>query len=128
MNNIMENNVILFNNTLSSLIVQIADICPDSILSKYINIIKTIIYNNPDKIITQFIMIVLPDKDKIDKEDENYFLNKTYEKEAKEDNDVINKIFKFKDIWKKLTYSNKKMVIQYMKCLCYYSQMYLLTI
>jgi len=116
----------LFNDTLISLAGQLADICPNSLISKYLTIINKVIKSNPEKIMTAFIIHILPYKDKIDAGDEDFFLNKSYEKEAKGDDEVINKIFKFKDIWKQLTDDNKNIVIQYMMCLCYYAQLYLI--
>jgi len=116
----------LFNDNLINLVSQLADICPNSLISKYLTIIKNVIKKNPEKIITAFIIHILPYKDKIDAGDENFFLNKSYEKEAKGDDEVIDKIFKFKDIWKQLSNSNKSVVIQYMICLCYYAQLYLI--
>jgi hypothetical protein len=116
----------LFNNTLINLAIQLAEICPKSIISIYLNLIKKVVLNNPDKIIIEFIIHVLPHKDKIDAGNEDFFMNKSYEKEAKGDDEVIDKIFKFKDIWKQLNTTNKNIVIQYMICLCYYAQLYLL--
>lgn len=118
-----------FNKTLLSLASQISVICPQNIVSSNVSTIDTIINRFPEKVIEQFIIYVLPDKDKIDNGDENYFLNKDYSKviKDKKKGDLINDIFQFKEIWKELSNNNKKMVINYMKCLCYFAQVYLIS-
>jgi hypothetical protein len=115
-----------FNNTLLSLAGQLSIICPNTIISSNVSTIETIIKNFPEKIIEQFVIHILPDKQRIDDEDENYFLNKSYDNITKNKESIVDDIFQFKSIWKQLTKNNKKMVINYMKCLCYFSQIYLI--
>ncbi len=119
----MEQIINNFNNTLLSLGSQLSIICPNSIISNNIGIVKNVINRYPEKTIEQFIIHVLPDKDMIDKENDEYFIKKKYD-EINDDN-AMNAIMQYKDIWKQLTNKNKQVVISYMKCLCYYAQQYL---
>jgi hypothetical protein len=117
-------NVTNFNKTLLDLSEQLSLICPNTIVSNNLTNLKMIINNFPNKILELFIIHVLPDKDKIDNADKNYFLNKSYDNALDKDKDATKKFFEFKDIWYKLTDQNQNLVIQYMQCLCYYAQEY----
>jgi hypothetical protein len=116
-----------FNSTILDLAEQLSIVCPNSIISNNAGNFKMIVSACPKKIIELFIIYVLPDKDKIDKGDNDYFLNKTYDDVAKENSVSLQKFFEFKGIWKELSAENQKLVIQYMQCLCYYSQDYFIT-
>ena len=115
-----------FNSTVIDLAEQLSLICPNSIISNNINLIKSVIKNKPTKIIELFIIYVLPDKSKIDKGDDDFFLNKSYNDEVEKHSISINKVFEFKNIWNKISIENQEVVKQYMQCLCYYSQEYFL--
>ena len=71
-----------FNDTLVDLAMNLADICPNSLVGNNINYIKREIKNpeNREKFIGVFIIKVLPYKENIDKGDENFFMNKSYDK------------------------------------------------
>ena len=113
-----------FNNTVCGLAEQLSIVCPNSVISNNINNLKMIIKSYPDKIIGLFIMYVLPDKEKIDSGDNDYFLKKSYDNVAKENEVSIQKFFEFKNVWYELSHENQELVKQYMQCLCYYSQEY----
>jgi hypothetical protein len=84
--------------------------------------LKQIVRNNPKKIVDIFVQYILKYKQQIDSGDENFFMSKTYDNEI--DDDMINKVFEFKTLWKQLNDDNKGVVIQYMQCLCQLSLNY----
>jgi len=113
-----------FNKTLLDLSEQLSLICPNTIISNNLSNLRMVINNFPNKIIELFIIHVLPDKDRIDASDKDYFLNKSYTDALDNDTNATKKFFEFKDIWFKLSNENQNLVIQYMQCLCYYAQEY----
>ena len=115
-----------FNSTVLDLAEQLSIVCPKSIISNNIGNLRMVIKNFPKKVIELFIIYVLPDKARIDNGENDYFVNKTYDDIAKDNNFSVQKIFEFKNIWVSLSPENQQLVIQYMQCLCYYSQTYFL--
>lgn len=113
-----------FNKTLLDLSEQLSLVCPNTVISNNLMNLRMVINNFPSKILELFIIHVLPDKDRIDDGDKNYFLNKSYDDALDNDADATKKFFEFKDIWYKLSDENQQLVIQYMQCLCYYAQEY----
>lgn len=107
-----------FNEYALDLTRQLSLVCPESIISKNLDNVSAIIKISPKIPISAFIIYILPDKEKIDREDDDYFVNKSYDNVIGNDNMLIKKVFEFKDIWAKLNPNNKKVVIQYMKLLC----------
>ena len=120
-----------FNSTLSDLISNLADVCPDNIISDNRDLIKKMLSRNENKrkAIDVFVAKVLIYKSEIDNGDESFFLNKSYNNDIGDvDNgsSITNKIFEFKNIWVKLSHENKQFVIQYMQLLCLLAQNYFL--
>jgi hypothetical protein len=113
-----------FNKTLLDLSEQLSLICPNTVVSNNLGNLRMVINNFPSKILELFIIHVLPDKDRIDEGDRDYFLNKSYNDALDNDKDATKKFFEFKDIWYKLSNENQNLVVQYMQCLCYYAQEY----
>ena len=118
-----------FNNLLLLLIENIADVCPNSVIGTQYNTIKSIIINskNRKKFIELFVEKILRYKDKIDKGDESFFVNKSYDNDVDGDKSVISYVFKLKDVWTQLSKHNKTTVFQYMKILCKMSQDYFMS-
>lgn len=120
-----------FNETLSDFIDNLAGVCPDNIISDNRNLIKRML-SKPDtknKVIDAFVAKVLIYKPQIDRGDESFFLNKSYDDDVadvSEGKNLSGKIFEFKNIWKKLSFENKTYVIQYMQLLCELAQNYFL--
>ena len=123
-----------FNSTLTDLINNIADICPDTLISDNKNIIKKML-SKPDtrtKAIDTFVAKILIYKPQIDRGDEKFFLGKSYDDDltnvsnGSDSNTLSTKIFEFKNIWKSLSPENKDFVIQYMQLLCLLAQNYFL--
>lgn len=116
-----------FNSTLLDLANNIADICPNSIIGNNISYIKNILKNSKDdKFIGMFIIKVLPYKKQIDEGDENFFMNKSYEKDLENTDNSISQVFEIKNIWTTLSIENKNIVKQYFQILCGLAQNYFL--
>jgi len=107
-----------FNNMFTELVNQLSIICPTSIIANNNGILKQIIRKDQKKIIDIFIQYVLKYKPLIDKGDDVFFMNNTYSNECGSDDNMINKVFEFKELWKQLNQNNKNIVIQYMQLLC----------
>lgn len=115
-----------FNSTVIELADQLSIVCPGSLISNNIGNLKMIIRSHPTKVIELFIIYVLPDKDKIDEGNNDFFLNKSYEDVVEKTEIPVGNIFEFKNIWYKLKYENQELVKQYMQLLCYHAQEYFL--
>lgn len=115
-----------FNSTLKDLVTNLAYICPDSIIAQYENdAIKYI--NNPkyyNSFIDNFVAHVLQYKPQIMEGNDDFFLGKTYEEFNSHDSSYMNEIFKFKDIWTRISKNNKEIIIQYMQILCQLAEDY----
>jgi len=116
MNGIVEN----FNNLALDLLINIADVCPNSIVGTNLSSIKSLFRSktNKDKIITVFIEKILIYKDKIKNGEEDFFLNKSYDNDLDNDTSLTSKVFEFKNIWTELNPENKQIVISFMSYLC----------
>lgn len=113
-----------FTSTLLDFIESLAMVCPTSSIASNLFLIKLSI-NNPlqrTTYIEMFIINVLPHKKKIDNNNEDFFVNKSYEKESGEENmDIVSEL---KEVWKTLSSGNKEIVFEYMQVLCDHSQNY----
>ena len=117
-----------FNCTVQDFATNLAEICPETIIGQNIKHFNKLINlkNNRYKFIEIFISKILQYKDKIDKGDESFFINKQYDTDLDNDKSLINKVFEFQNIWQKLSTKNKEFVIQYMQILCELAQNYFL--
>lgn len=117
-----------FNEVLLSLALNIAEVCPNSLIGVHIvDIEKTINKKaNFKKFIDLFCVRVLVYKDQIDQGDENYFLKKDFQNDLKDNDDenALTHILSFKNIWKDLKHENKQIVIMNMQMLCDLAQQY----
>lgn len=116
-----------FNNVLISLALNVADVCPNSLIGVHIKDIEKTI-KRPDnfkKFINLFCTRVLQYKDQIDEGNEDYFLEKDYKGDLKgEESSALTHILSFKSIWKELKPDNKQIVITSMQILCELAQQY----
>lgn len=119
-----------FNLVLNELVVNLADVCPNSIIGKNIKDIKNVLNSSEykTKFISIFVERVLQYKPEIDKGKDSFFLGKSYDNDLKGYESYANNIFEFKNIWNELKQDNKNVVIQYMQILCDYAQQYFLLI
>lgn len=110
-----------FNNMLSSLILNISTVCPNSIVGRNISDIEKHIKSpkNKVKFVELFCVRVLQYKNEIDNGDESFFMTKDYKDDLKDsEGNLLNHVVSMKSIWKDLTKENKEIVISYMQMLC----------
>ncbi len=116
-----------FNEVLISLALNIADVCPNSVIGIHIVDIQKTIRRKAffTKFIDVFCIKVLQYKDMIDSGDESYFLEKDYKSDLdKEEESALTHIISMKSIWKELKPENKEIVIMNMQILCELAQQY----
>jgi len=111
-----------FNEKLLILIESLGKIVKNNLIVNNIYLIRKTIKKNKTKLIESFIFYVLPYKERIDNEEEEFFLN--YEINLKDDTQLLKDIFEFKKIWHILTEDNKSSIKNYLKYLCFLSQEY----
>jgi hypothetical protein len=115
-----------FNSTMTQLVNNVASICDASIIAKYRPEILSNLAAYPDKMMVQFVIHVLPDKDKIDSGNDDFFMKKRYDGSDAVDGSKQSMLraLEFKDVWKSLVPENRTMIIDFMRVLCYYSEQY----
>ena len=125
-----------FNTTLKDLALNIANVCPTSLIGSNIRLIQNAIDNpkNKTKFIDIFVQRVLIYKSQIDNGEEDFFLGKSYQdiidRQTTNDDkkDILERIFEFKELWKTLNKMNKNIVIQYMQLLSMLAEQYFIII
>ena len=130
-NDVLLNQLILdFNSTLLTLALNIAHVCPKSLIGTNIKTIERSIKNanNFTKFIDLFCIKVLKYKSQIDVGDESFFMNKTYDNDINGVVDItkqhLDQVITLKSVWFELKQENKEIVISYMQILCALSQEY----
>jgi hypothetical protein len=116
-----------FNNTLLDLALNIANICPSSIIGTNIKDIEKTIKRKDlhSKFIDIFCVKVLKYKDEIDSGEESFFMDKDYSSDlSDQDSSLLNHVLSLKSIWKLLKKDNKEIVIMNMQILCALAQQY----
>ena len=116
-----------FNNMLLSLILNIATVCPNSIVGTNIKDIEKHVRSPKNKIkfLDLFCVKVLQYKNEIDNGDEKFFMTKDYNDDLKDsEGNLLNHVVSMKSIWKDLSKENKDIVISYMQMLCELSLQY----
>jgi hypothetical protein len=116
-----------FNGVLLSLALNVADVCPTSIIGVHITDIEKLLNKkeNFKKFIDLFCTRVLIYKSRIDEGDEDYFLEKDFKSDLKdEESSALTHVLSFKSIWKDLKHDNKQIVITSMQMLCELAQNY----
>jgi len=116
-----------FNNVLLSLALNIASVCPNSIIGTNIkDIEKSIIKSeNFTKFIDLFSIKVLQYKPQIDEGSDSFFITKDYSKDLEDHADVtLNDVISLKSVWNELKKENKEIVIFNMQMLCELSLQY----
>lgn len=116
-----------FNSYSSTLIVFIADVNPTDTIKFYRDEILKLESKQSNIIIDTFVLNALQYEDQILQGDDDFFLNQTFDditsKNENSDN-LILKIFEFKNIWKKINDNNKTHIKNYMKILCQIARVY----
>lgn len=113
-----------FNSTIIDLAEQLSVVVPNSSISNNRGYIKSLIRSKPKQLIELFVQYVLPEKPKIDGDDDSYFIDRDYSRETGSDGTTLNYVFEFKTIWKELSQTNRNVIRQYMRLLCHYAQEY----
>lgn len=125
-----------FNEVLTDFANNLAYIAPTSIIGNNIKEINKIIKNRVHRelFINKFILNVLVFKNKIDKNDESFFLGDNFTKRvldhkeikeaATDEKTIMSKIFELKSIWGTLSSANKSIIFEYMQTLCNIAQEY----
>lgn len=121
--------ITLFNDFLYDLLKQLNSIIKnDSDLSYCFGVFKDVTKMNHTLVIDQFNINVLEFYPQIKEKDINFFLTENEEikkVEGKyEGTSVINKIFKFKSLFQRLSNSEKDMFFYYLNILCYIGARY----
>jgi len=115
-----------FNDTLLSLSLSVANVCPKSIIGQNIKDIERRIKNkiNYTKFIDIFcIKILMKYEKQIMNGEESFFMEKNYDDDL-DDDSYFDYIEPIKSIWNELADKNKNTIKQYMKILCQLSQQY----
>lgn len=120
-----------FNNQLLFMAESLAKVSPHSIIGDNIKWVRIGIRNkdNKYKFIGIFVAEVLQYKNEIKnyKENEDFFLNKSYDDELskyKEGGEMLGKVLEFKTIWSDLNPVNKDIFANHMILLCELAQIY----
>ena len=113
--------IIQFNNIIKSLLNQLIPF----IGVKYSNDFNSIISYNSLLPIEQFIIYALPLSDKIKNRDETYFTNNDYSDIENIDNNTLNEILRFKNIYKELDKVSISNIWDYLQVLLCLSEDYI---
>jgi hypothetical protein len=113
-----------FNNQLIDLLQQFVSITNDKDIKIYQILLKGLIAKNCLMPIENFKEYVLPYKEKIYNQDDDYFLtSEDYLKNVKSEQSLL-KALKLKEIYKMLNDDGKQNLWNYLKILCFYSEQY----
>ncbi len=116
-----------FNDTLLSLAINIANVCPRSVIGTNIKDIEKAIKKRDHftKFIDLFSINVLQYKDEIDSGNDSFFLKKDYRDDlADQEESTFDLVASLKSIWGQLKKENRDVVIMNMQILCELSQEY----
>jgi hypothetical protein len=117
-----------FNNILTSLIQNVATICPRSVLGTNIKDIEKQFKNsrNFTKFIDIFCIKILIHKTKIDECNETFFLDENNIKKSLTDqpSDILDQVLSMKSVWHELKQENKDIVFFNLQMLCDLAQQY----
>lgn len=102
-----------FNTTFIELSQQIAIVCPKSFIAVNISLLERMIKQYPTKIIDVFVSKVLKYRIQFETEYEDFFMNANFNNDVGDDNNILKRIFEFKNIWSILSSDNKEIVRQY---------------
>lgn len=119
--------IIDFNNTLLSLAMNIANVCPKSLIGSNIKDIEKTFRKkeNFTKFVDLFSVKVLQYKERIDEGEESFFMDKDYSEDlGDQDSSYLNHVISLKSVWGQLKKENKEIVLMNMQILCALSQQY----
>jgi hypothetical protein len=114
----------LFNEFLYDLLKQLNSSIKDEDLSYCYSVFNDITKVNQTLVIDQFNINVLEYYDKIKEKDIDFFLKEKDSIKKYEEKSVIDKIFKFKSLFKQLNKKDQDMLFYYLNILCYIGAKY----
>lgn len=122
----MDNTQIIndFITTFTSLIQNIASVCPTSVVGNNEKWIISYLKNNQVKILEVFCIKVLPYKQYIDDGEDKFFTDKDYSSDMDGDNNKMSIVNLLKDVWETLSVQNQSIVMMHMQILCELSLSY----
>lgn len=113
-----------FNQYCEEFVAELVNITNDNDIRSYATILTTMNKTNSKKCIEQFIIYVLPEKDKISKCDEKYFLENDYSNHIGNNEKTMMEALKLKSLWKTLDDENKECIFEYLNLLIQISEEY----
>lgn len=116
-----------FCTLLSQFIDSVVVLSPNNILMQNKDIVTKFIENEPMKIISVFKLYILKYKPMVDRRDEKFFLNNTFDEEMKKADDVefvLKQITDVKNIWCKLDNDTKESIWTYIDYLLQLTENY----
>jgi hypothetical protein len=117
--------IVLFNDFLYDLLKQLNNIIKnDEDLLYCYNVFNDVIRVQQTLVIDQYIINVLEYYDQIKKKDLDFFMKQELVEKKNYKDSVINKIFKFKSLFKQLSKKEVEMLFYYLNILCYISAKY----
>jgi len=115
-----------FNSQADDLMSQMYACSLDYDIKVYHEMFKKLKLFNATKAIEQFILYVLPYKEKIYENDETFFLSKSGEELIGDNSEyTLMQSLKFKDLWQTLTNDSKANIFKFFKVMVYFAEEYL---
>ena len=115
-----------FNNQADDLMAQMYACSQDYDIKVYHQMFVKLKNFNATKAIEQFIIYVLPFKEKIYEDDESFFLEKSGQELTGDGSEyTMMKSLKFKDLWKTLSDDSKNNIFKFFKVMVYFAEEYL---
>ena len=116
--------VVNFNKYTEEFVKEMIKITNDPDVKSYYTVLVNLNKTNSTKVLEQFVIYGLPQKEKIMASDENYFLGKNYSDDLDNDEDSMMKALKIKDTWKTFDDNTKKCIFEYLQVMVHYSEDY----
>jgi hypothetical protein len=115
-----------FNCQADDLMAQMYSCSQDYDIKVYHDMFKKLKRFNATKAIEQFIIYVLPFKEKIYDDDETFFLQKSGEELTGDTSEkTLMQSLKFKDLWQTLSYDSKNNIFKFFKVMVYFAEEYI---
>ena len=115
-----------FNNQADDLMSQMYACSQDYDIKVYHQMFKKLKKFNASKAIEQFIIYVLPFKEKIYSDDESFFLEKSGQELTGDNSEyTMMQSLKFKDLWKTLSFDSKTNIFKFFKVMVYFAEEYI---
>lgn len=115
-----------FNSQADDLMSQMYACSQDYDIKVYHDMFRKLKSFNATKAIEQFIIYVLPYKEKIYEDDESFFLSKSSEELVGDTSEYsMMQSLKFKDLWQTLNNESKNNIFTFFKVMVYFAEEYL---